>query len=136
MSVRFRIDVPPHVAEVIRSLPPEVKRGVKEALRLLGRDPAAGEPLRRELRGLWKYRVRRFRIVYESTHRVVRVVAVGHHRTIYDVIGEQLRVKRDERSRSPSLRDRKGAAEKARRRQRRREAFRNPAGKAPSDMPA
>ena len=102
MSVQFRIDVPPHVAEVIRSLPPEVKHGVKEALRLLAREPTAGEPLRRELEGLWRYRVRRFRIVYERVHRVVRVVAVGHRHTIYDLAGEQLRVSRDTRSRSRS----------------------------------
>ena len=89
MSEPFRLDVPPHVAEVIRALPPEVKRGVKEALRLLARDPGAGEPLGRELQGLWKYRVRRFRIVYERARRVVRVVAVGHRRTVYEAIGDQ-----------------------------------------------
>ena len=102
MSVQFRIDIPPDVAEVIRSLPPEVKRGVKEALRLLAREPSAGDPLRRELEGLWRYRVRRFRIVYERAHRVVRVVAVRHRHTIYDAVGEQLRVSRDTRSRSRS----------------------------------
>ena len=93
MSVLFRLDVPPHVAEVIRSLPPEVKYGVKEGLRLLARNPSAGEPLRRELRGLWKYRVRRFRIVYERVRRVVRVVAVGHRRTVYEALGEQRRAR-------------------------------------------
>ncbi len=93
MSVLFRLDMPPHVAEVIRSLPPEVKHGVKEGLRLLARNPSAGEPLRRELRGLWKYRVRRFRIVYERVRRVVRVVAVGHRRTVYEALGEQRRAR-------------------------------------------
>ena len=60
----FRPDVPPHVAEVIRHLPPDLKRGVKHAIRALSMDPFSGEPLVRELEGLWKYRVRRFRIVY------------------------------------------------------------------------
>jgi hypothetical protein len=32
----------------------------------------------------------------------VRVVAVGHRHTIYDLVGEQLRVSRDTRSRSRS----------------------------------
>jgi len=86
-----RLDIPPHVADMIRALPSEVKRGVKEALRLLARDPAAGEPLRRDLEGYWKYRVRRFRIVYQPRYRVVRVVAVGHRRTIYEEAGERLR---------------------------------------------
>jgi mRNA interferase RelE/StbE len=91
VSAVRRLDIPPHVADVIRVLPPEVKQGVKETLRLLARDPAAGEPLRRELEGYWKYRVRRFRVVYQSGHRVVRVVAVGHRRTVYEEAGERLR---------------------------------------------
>ncbi|HVM94822.1 MAG TPA: hypothetical protein VMT89_00470, partial [Candidatus Acidoferrales bacterium] len=64
-----RIDIPPHVADTIRTLPPDVKLGVKEALRFLARDPAGGEPLRRELKGYWKYRVRRFRIVSQPGNR-------------------------------------------------------------------
>ena len=93
MSAVSRLDIPPHVADIIRVLPPEVKKSVKEALRLLAHDPAAGEPLRRELEGYWKYRVRRFRIIYQPRHRVVRVVAIGHRRTIYEEAGERLRGK-------------------------------------------
>jgi len=82
----FRLDIPPHVAEVIRHLTPDVKRGVRAALRALGASPELGEPLVGELEGFWKYRVRRFRIVYavERRERVVRVFAVGHRRGIYD----------------------------------------------------
>jgi mRNA interferase RelE/StbE len=84
----FHLDIPPHVAEGIRHLPPDVKHGVKAALRSLSADPHRGVPLRRELERLHKYRVRRFRIVY-SIHqgkRLLRVVAVGHRRDIYDVV--------------------------------------------------
>lgn len=91
MSGSLRIDVPPHVAEVIRSLPPEVKRSVKEALRLLASDPDSGEPLQRDLRGYWRYRVRRYRIVYQRQSRVLRVIAVGHRRSIYEDVGEGLK---------------------------------------------
>jgi mRNA interferase RelE/StbE len=82
----YRPDIPPHVADVIRHLPPEVKRGVKAAIRALSNEPGAGEPLQRELDGLWKYRVRRFRIVYavDRRRRVLRIMAVGHRRTIYE----------------------------------------------------
>jgi hypothetical protein len=31
----FRPDIPPHVAEIIRHLPPDVKRGIRQALRAL-----------------------------------------------------------------------------------------------------
>ena len=79
-------DIPPHVAEVLRHLPPEVKRGVKGAIRALARDPNLGAPLLRELKGLWKYRVSRFRVVYsiDRRHRVLRILAVGHRRQIYE----------------------------------------------------
>ena len=89
----FQPDIPPQVAEIIRHLPPDVKRGIRQALRALSVTPEAGEPLRRELEGLWKYRVRRFRIVYaiEYTHRTIRIVAVGHRRGIYEEAAERLR---------------------------------------------
>ena len=84
----WRIDVAPHVAEVIRYLPPEIKRGVKAALRAVAEDPSVGEPLRRDLQGLWKYRVRRYRLVYavERRERIVRIFAVYHRRGIYEEV--------------------------------------------------
>lgn len=89
----WRVDVPPHVANVIRHLPPEVKQGVKAALCAVTEDPAIGEPLRRELEGLWKFRVRRYRVVYEVIRdvRIVRIVAVGHRRGIYEEIADRIR---------------------------------------------
>jgi mRNA-degrading endonuclease RelE of RelBE toxin-antitoxin system len=50
----YRLDIPAHVAEILRHFPPELKRPIKSALQALGRDPALGEPLQRELEGLWK----------------------------------------------------------------------------------
>lgn len=87
----FLPDIPPEVAEIIRHLPPEIKRGVKQALRVLSDDPEAGEPLRRELAGLWKYRVRRYRIVYaiDRPRRSLRIVAVGQRRRIYEDTAER-----------------------------------------------
>jgi mRNA-degrading endonuclease RelE of RelBE toxin-antitoxin system len=90
--------IPPPVAQTIRHLPPGVKRGVKQALRAIAEDPAAGEPLQRELASYLKYKVRRFRIVYSVDHRArtVRVLAVGARATIYEEVAEQLRRRRDE----------------------------------------
>jgi len=89
----FRLEMPPHVAEVIRHLPPDLKRPIKAALRLLSGDPGAGEPLIRELEGLWKYRVKRFRIVYaiDRKRRDVRIMAVAHRRQIYEALVEEIR---------------------------------------------
>jgi len=92
----FQLDVPPHVAEVLRHLHPEIKRPIKAALRAISEDPAIGEPLERELKGLLKYRVSRFRIAYavDRAHRTIRVMAVGHRRRVYDDLTELIRRKK------------------------------------------
>lgn len=94
--IGYRLDIPPHVADVIRHLPPDIKRGIKAALRALSADPARGDPLVRELEDLWKYRVRRFRVVYsvQRRERVIRVVAVGHRRRIYEDVSFEIRGQR------------------------------------------
>ena len=91
----FRPDIPPHVAEVIRSLHPDLKRSIKAAVRGIATDPECGEPLMRELDGLWKYRVRRFRIVYaiDRKSRVIRLIAVGHRQSIYEHLTAKLHTK-------------------------------------------
>ena len=89
----YRPDIPPHVAEIVRHLPPDVKRSIKQALRSLSADPFAGAHLIRELSGLWRFKVRRFRIVYELDRkaRVIRIFAVGHRREVYEELADRLR---------------------------------------------
>lgn len=83
---RYRLVIAPQAAAVVRALHPDLKRSVRSALAALGDAPSIGEPLRGELTGLWRYRVRRFRIVYEldRSARVVRVMAVAPRRRIYE----------------------------------------------------
>ncbi len=92
----FRPDIPPHVAEVIRSLHPDLKRSIKAAVRGIATDPECGEPLKRELSGVWTYRVRRFRIAYAIDRKahVIRLLAVGHRQSIYEDLSTKLRTKR------------------------------------------
>jgi len=89
----FRPDIPPHVAEVIRSLHPDLKQAIKSAIRAIAANPECGEPLKRELDGLRKYRVRRFRIVYtvDQKRRIIRLMAVGHRRSVYEELTDRLR---------------------------------------------
>lgn len=88
----FRPVIPPNAAEVIRSLHPDLKRAVKSAIRAIAADPECGEALLRELKGLWKYRVRRFRIVYaiDRKSHTIRLMAVGHRRSIYEELSAQI----------------------------------------------
>ena len=82
----YRPAIPPQVAERIRHLPPDLKRGVREAIRAICLDPGCGEPLKRDLQGYRKYKVRRFRIVYRVDRgaRKVAIAAVAHRRAIYE----------------------------------------------------
>ncbi len=47
----------------------------------------------KELKRLWKYRVRRFRIVYgiDPRRRVMRIVAVAHRHRIYEEVTDLIR---------------------------------------------
>jgi mRNA interferase RelE/StbE len=69
---------------------------VKSAIRAVAADPECGEPLLRELQGLWKYRVRRFRVVYaiDRKTRVLRIMAVGHRQSTYEELTARLEKKR------------------------------------------
>jgi mRNA interferase RelE/StbE len=84
----WRLSVRTAAARVIRHLAPEIKRAVKAALLQLLADPASGEPLHGELTGLWKYRVRRYRVVYkvDRTAKSVEIVAVGQRLSIYEEV--------------------------------------------------
>ncbi|MBI2149828.1 MAG: type II toxin-antitoxin system RelE/ParE family toxin [Acidobacteria bacterium] len=89
----FRPDVPPHIADVIRSLDPDLKRSVRAAIDEIAANPECGEPLRGELNAYWKYRVRRFRIIYavDRGKRMTRVMAIAHRREVYEQLAAQLK---------------------------------------------
>jgi len=91
--LRYRPEAAPEIDEVIRLLPPSVKRAVRAAIRALAADPHLGEPLHRDLEGLFKYRVRRYRIVYRimDSARVIRIMAVGERRTAYEELAQLAR---------------------------------------------
>lgn len=83
---RRRLVISPDAAAVIRTLHPDLKRSVRAALEAISEDPTLGLPLRGELLGFWRYRVRRFRIVYSAVRSdgAVRVLGVGPRRSIYE----------------------------------------------------
>jgi mRNA interferase RelE/StbE len=74
-----------------------LKRSIKSAIRAIAADRGCGEPLRRELEGLWKYRVRRFRIVYSTDPktRALRLMAVGHRRNVYKELAARVKSEKE-----------------------------------------
>ncbi len=92
----FQLDIPPHVSETIRYFPPDLKCSIKAAVRALCVNPNEGAPLVKELKGLWKYRVRRFRIVYaiDRRRKIIRIMAIGHRRSVYEDVTELMKEKK------------------------------------------
>jgi mRNA-degrading endonuclease RelE of RelBE toxin-antitoxin system len=81
----YRLRVAEDVAELLRSLHPDLKRKARAALDAIRADPEAGKALRHELTGLCSFRIGRFRIISRvAPRRRIDVVAVGPRRTIYE----------------------------------------------------
>ena len=64
---------------------PDIGRRVAHALDILSEDPSQGIPLRGDLKGLYKYRVGTYRIIYKVVHSklIVTVIDIGHRKDIY-----------------------------------------------------
>ncbi|MBI2340039.1 MAG: type II toxin-antitoxin system RelE/ParE family toxin [Deltaproteobacteria bacterium] len=76
----------PESKEVIRSLPPEIKQGMRLLLDGLRETPYSGKPLQRELTGFYSLRYKRYRIIYKppSDDKEVRVYSIGPRKEIYE----------------------------------------------------
>ena len=82
----YRVEFTEAARSAVIHLPPAIKQEIKEGIRFLADTPLAGEPLKRELEGKRKFRIGRYRLIYqlESNRKVVLIVAVGPRRTIYE----------------------------------------------------
>ena len=74
----------------LRKLDAKVQQTILRYLReriAVAEDPRRfGKPLRRNLAGLWRYRVEDYRLIcrLEDERVVVLVLQVGHHRDVYE----------------------------------------------------
>lgn len=71
-------------AILAKSNPVTAKR-VAQAIDSLAQDPYRGIPLRGELKGLYKYRVGTYRILYQikKMQLLITVIDIGHRREVY-----------------------------------------------------
>jgi mRNA interferase RelE/StbE len=85
----WRIEFDAEAGDDLRKLDREIQRRILTYLReriATEKDPRRfGAPLRRELSGLWKYRLGDYRIVcrIEEKRVVVYVIRIGHRKEIY-----------------------------------------------------
>ncbi len=83
-------EISPEAAGHLRDLGPSAAAEIRKFLdtRIKGttNPEQFGKPLRGELKGFWRYRVRDYRILcrLEKKVLIVVVVAVGHRSTVYE----------------------------------------------------
>ncbi len=71
--------------ERIKSLPPEIKRGIKESLENLQSNPYQGKALQKELSGFYSLRFQKYRIIYEIlSPQKIYIRTLGHRKNVYE----------------------------------------------------
>ena len=83
----YRVEYAKGIVKDFKTLPKDVKQKALQIVeKVLASDPRMGKPLTGTYKGLWKYRIGDYRIVYSIFDDVliVELVRVGHRRLIYD----------------------------------------------------
>ncbi|MFP4687918.1 MAG: type II toxin-antitoxin system RelE family toxin [bacterium] len=80
----YEIKVHPRVKQDLAHLDPPVGKRIKKRLRnrLVTKPEYFGKPLRGTLKGLWKYRVGDYRVVYriDKEKKTIKVLLVAHRK--------------------------------------------------------
>ncbi len=88
------LQIPEAVDELIRHLPPELKKKVRTALDEIRSHPAhAGKPLCEDLDGFHSYVVGRFRVIYKINQAAISILTIGPRRTVYEKFSLELKRK-------------------------------------------
>jgi mRNA interferase RelE/StbE len=83
MSEPIRIKIPAEVADLIRSLHPQIKRKVRAALDEILKKPSSGKHLRGDLAAFRSFRVGKIRIIYREKNSILEIVTIGRREVIY-----------------------------------------------------
>lgn len=89
---KYKILYTPSAAKEIKKLDGSVRKLIESGLERIANQPEIGKPLRKELKGLYSYRVTSYRILYKirQNELIVVVIAIGHRKNIYDRIKKAL----------------------------------------------
>lgn len=80
----YKIEYKSSVSKDLKKLDKKVtKRILNELEKNLGENPNIGVPLSGQFKGLFKYRVGDYRIIYAKTIRGVLILRIGHRSKIY-----------------------------------------------------
>jgi len=81
-----RVRYTPEAANRLRKLHPDVKKDIRSGIEILSSASHSGHALHFELSGLWSYRVRSYRIIYQINEETstLDILLVGARRNIYE----------------------------------------------------
>jgi mRNA interferase RelE/StbE len=79
----MRIRIPAEVADLVRSLHPQIKRKVRAALDEILQNPLSGKQLQGELAALRSFRIGKIRIIYRENDGILEIIAIGRREVIY-----------------------------------------------------
>ena len=79
-EVRYKSSVERDLKKIDK---PAIARLLSKLEQTLSSDPHAGEPLRGEFRGMFKYRIGDYRIVYAKMPDGVLILKIRHRREVY-----------------------------------------------------
>ncbi len=80
----YRVEYKSSVAKDLKKIDKKsAKRIIEELEKALSADPDHGFPLKGQFKGLLKYRVGDYRVIYARTEESVLVLRIGHRRGVY-----------------------------------------------------
>ncbi len=84
-TIEFDEQAQRDLARLDKSIQREISRYLDDRIALAANPKAFGHPLGHELSGLWRYRVRDYRILCEIQDKklIVLVVSIGHRSKVY-----------------------------------------------------
>ena len=91
----YKLRIPNETVSLIRGLHPLLKKKIRAALQEITADPHTGKALKDELEGLWSYRIKRIRIIYQFTSKkYIDIIALGPRKNIYEETYKLLKKKK------------------------------------------
>lgn len=84
MAIRPRpVNLSNTARKAVDSAKAELKGTIKAALQEIAANPLIGVPLKGEFKGLRRFRVGKYRIVYLLTDQSIEVVNIAHRKDVY-----------------------------------------------------
>lgn len=89
--MKLKIVIGDQVLAFARTLAPEPRRRLRQALQELAAGHGDIKPLERELEGLYRLRVGRYRVIFRYVGRQARCFYAAPRDIVYDVLTSQLK---------------------------------------------